>query len=193
MKSLYINTTANLLQLCFKNGDEIHNFLSDGVKSQSEEVFEAISFVLGNVKISDLDFIAVAVGPGSFTGIRLGLSIVKGFLIATGVSVICVNNFEAVYYTFKDKGYNEYNISFDAGGKDCYFAKLDKNGEQIVPYSLILKTELPENVIVGDIDAVKVLECIEVGFNKETFVQKPIEPLYIKPHYAKKKDLCCSK
>ncbi|MDE6224036.1 MAG: tRNA (adenosine(37)-N6)-threonylcarbamoyltransferase complex dimerization subunit type 1 TsaB, partial [Alphaproteobacteria bacterium] len=100
MKSLYINTTANLLQLCFKNGDEIHNFLSDGVKSQSEEVFEAISSVLGNVKISDLDFIAVAVGPGSFTGIRLGLSVVKGFLIATGVSVICVNNFEAVYYTF---------------------------------------------------------------------------------------------
>lgn len=187
MKSLYINTTANLLQLCFKNGDEVRNFLSDGAKSQSEEIFDAISSVLGEVKISELDFIAVVVGPGSFTGIRLGLSIVKGFLIATGVNVICVNNFDAIFYTFKDKGYDEYNISFDAGGKDCYFAKLDKNGGQVVPYSLILKTELPENVIVGDIDAVKVLECVEAEFDKQTFVQGPIEPLYIKPHYAKKK------
>ncbi|MGN0929233.1 MAG: tRNA (adenosine(37)-N6)-threonylcarbamoyltransferase complex dimerization subunit type 1 TsaB [Alphaproteobacteria bacterium] len=193
MKSLYINTTANLLQLCFKNGDEIHNFLSDGEKSQSEEIFDAILSVLGGVKISDLDFVLVVVGPGSFTGIRLGLSIVKGFLIATRVPVVCVNNFEAMYYTFKDKGYNEYNISFDAGGKDCYFAKLDKNGKQVVPYNLILKSELPENVIVGDIDAVKVLECVEADFDKRTFVQRSIEPLYIKPHYAKKKDFSCRK
>ncbi|MBD5405834.1 tRNA (adenosine(37)-N6)-threonylcarbamoyltransferase complex dimerization subunit type 1 TsaB [bacterium] len=193
MKSLYINTTGVLLQLCFKEGDKVCNFLSDGSKSQSEEIFEAISSVLGDVKISDLDFVVVVVGPGSFTGIRLGLSVVKGFLIATGVPVVCVNNFEAVYYTFKDKCLKEYNICFDAGGKDCYFAKLDKDGEPVGGYSLMLKSDVVCDTVDFKIEPVKVLEEVESSFDKALFVQKDIEPLYIKPHYAKKKDLGCNK
>lgn len=188
MKSLYINTTGVLLQLCFKEGDKVRNFLSDGSKSQSEEIFEAILSVLGDVKISDLDFVAVVVGPGSFTGIRLGLSIVKGFLIASGVPVVCVNNFEAVYYTFKDKCLGEYNICIDAGGKDCYFAKLDKNGKLLGEYSLMLKSDVSCDVVDFKIEPVKVLEEVEKGFDKTLFVQMDIEPLYIKPHYAKKKE-----
>lgn len=187
MKSLYINTTGVLLQLCFKEGDKVRSFLSDGSKSQSEEIFEAVSSVLGDVKISDLDFIVVVVGPGSFTGIRLGLSVVKGFLIATGVPVVCVNNFEAVYYTFKDKCLKEYNICIDAGGKDCYFAKLDKDGKLVGEYSLLLKTDVVCDVIDFKIEPVEVLEAVESDFDRALFVQKDIEPLYIKPHYAKKK------
>ena len=187
MKSLYINSSLNSLQICFKDGDKVQKFLSDGGKSQSEEIFDAINSVLGGVEIADLDFIVAVTGPGSFTGIRLGLSIIKGFLIATGVPVICMNNFDAMYCSVKDKGYNEYNIAFDAGGKDCYFARLDKNGVSVMPYGLMLKTDLPDGIITDEIDAVKVLKCVEEGFDKKTFVQNGIEPLYIKPHYAKVK------
>ena len=91
MKSLYINTSNQLLEICFKNNDKIVDFISDGKKSQSEEIIDAISSTLNGTKISDLDFIVVNVGPGSFTGIRLGLSVIKGFLIATNTSVICIN------------------------------------------------------------------------------------------------------
>ncbi len=196
MKSLYINTALNFLQICFKDGDSVHNFLSSGEKSQSEEIFDAISSVLGGVKISDLDFVVAIVGPGSFTGIRLGLSVIKGFLIATGVRVICLSNFEAMYYTYKNAGLSDYNIYLDAAGKDCYYGRLDADGCKVGEYSIVLKdavlSDVPvisnfyvgQNVIGGEISPVAVLSAVEEKFDRQTFVQEPIEPLYIKPHYA---------
>lgn len=46
--------------------------------------------------IDDVDLIAVSVGPGSFTGLRIGLSIAKGFALATGCDVVGVPTLEAL-------------------------------------------------------------------------------------------------
>jgi tRNA threonylcarbamoyladenosine biosynthesis protein TsaB len=48
------------------------------------------------MRLSDLDLIAVTVGPGSFTGIRIGLAAARGLALATGVPAIGVTNFAAI-------------------------------------------------------------------------------------------------
>ena len=53
MKSLYINTTGQKLSLAFKDGENFSNFLSNGTKSQSEEIFSAIEKILNGVKINE--------------------------------------------------------------------------------------------------------------------------------------------
>ncbi len=47
-------------------------------------------------KISDIDLFAVTTGPGSFTGLRIGVSLIKGFALATSKPVAGVSTLEAL-------------------------------------------------------------------------------------------------
>jgi tRNA threonylcarbamoyladenosine biosynthesis protein TsaB len=49
-----------------------------------------------NLKITDIDGFAAAAGPGSFTGVRVGLTAAKGLAQATGRKVVAVSNLQAV-------------------------------------------------------------------------------------------------
>ena len=50
----------------------------------------------------DLDAFAVAKGPGSYTGLRIGVSTAKGFCFALDKPLIAVNTLEAMAYQVKD-------------------------------------------------------------------------------------------
>jgi tRNA threonylcarbamoyladenosine biosynthesis protein TsaB len=47
------------------------------------------------LRLSDLQLLAVSIGPGSFTGLRIGLSVAKGFSLAAGLPIIGVPTLEA--------------------------------------------------------------------------------------------------
>ena len=49
-----------------------------------------------NLKITDIDGFAAAAGPGSFTGVRVGLTAAKGLADATGRKAVAVSNLQAV-------------------------------------------------------------------------------------------------
>ena len=52
------------------------------------------------VKVSDLDAAAVTVGPGSFTGLRIGVSTVKGMCYGAGKKCVGISSLEAIAYNF---------------------------------------------------------------------------------------------
>ncbi len=54
------------------------------------------SLAEAGVRLVDLDLLAISIGPGSFTGLRIGLSVAKGLAIATAVPVVGVPTLEAV-------------------------------------------------------------------------------------------------
>lgn len=66
--------------------------------THSERLLPAIDFMLKSTQLemSDMDGFALAVGPGSFTGIRIGMSTVKSFAYATGKPVAPVSNLTAL-------------------------------------------------------------------------------------------------
>ncbi len=53
------------------------------------------------IDINDIDSIAVAVGPGSFTGLRIGISAVKGIAAPKGIKCIPVSTLRAMAQSFK--------------------------------------------------------------------------------------------
>ncbi len=73
------------------------------------------------LNISDVDVLGVATGPGSFTGLRIGLSTVKGFSYATGKPVVSVPTLEAFAWNFP---YCIYPVCtmLDARKKEVYAA-----------------------------------------------------------------------
>lgn len=71
--------------------------------THSERLMPAVDTILGQqgFSIRDMGAFAVAVGPGSFTGIRIGLSTIKSFALATGNPIVSVSTLEALALKLK--------------------------------------------------------------------------------------------
>lgn len=64
----------------------------------SEKLLTLVRTVLGEAKIglNEIDAVAVSIGPGSFTGLRIGLSSAKGLCYALEKPLLTVPTFDAI-------------------------------------------------------------------------------------------------
>ena len=99
----------------------------------SERLMTTIDYALkqSGCTICDMDFFAVATGPGSFTGLRIGLSTVKGFSYATGKPVVSVPTLEALAQNFPFCRYPVCTM-LDARKKEVYMALFEWKNEGLV-------------------------------------------------------------
>jgi len=121
------------------------------VKStHSERLMTEIDHILtqAGLALSDMDVFAVAIGPGSFTGLRIGLSTVKGLSYATGKPIVSVPTLEALAWNFPYCNYPVCTM-LDARKKEVYAALFlwDNNGFiRLIDEVSIKVNELLENV-----------------------------------------------
>lgn len=73
----------------------------------------------GGIRPSDVDVFAVTSGPGSFTGLRIGMGLVKGMAFATGAACAGVSTFLALAEPFRDSGRDIITV-LDARQKRAY-------------------------------------------------------------------------
>lgn len=101
------------------------------VKStHSERLMSAIVHAMEKaaLQIEDIDVFAVSIGPGSFTGLRIGLSTVKGFSYATGKPIVAIPTLEALAWNFPFCLYPVCTV-LDARKKEVYAAIFEWEGE----------------------------------------------------------------
>ena len=92
------------------------------------------------LSLSECDFFASVVGAGSFTGIRIGISAVKGFALATGKPTLPITSFEVMAYnTVEPKG--KILCLVDAL-HDYYYACGYEDGKIVLPPCYIAKEQV---------------------------------------------------
>jgi tRNA threonylcarbamoyladenosine biosynthesis protein TsaB len=90
---LAIDTAAPRLALAvLRDGDRVDTLIEDMATGQAERLFSAIDelFARTGIAYADLTRIAVTTGPGSFTGLRIGLSAARGLALALNIPVVGV-------------------------------------------------------------------------------------------------------
>ncbi len=99
MKVLFVDTTTPDLVVAVVEEKDVRTFGVERCGTRhSEKLCECVGNALTACGLSfdDLDAYACAIGPGSFTGIRIGISTVKGYVVGVNKPLIAVNCLRAI-------------------------------------------------------------------------------------------------
>lgn len=101
MNILSIDTSTPTLSIAFQTDNSYEERIIDGNFSHSEDLLAEIESIIkrANSKIQDLDLLVCTRGPGSFTGLRVGMATLKGFSSALGIPLVSVGTLEAAERT----------------------------------------------------------------------------------------------
>jgi len=101
MKILSIDTSSNLCAIAvLEDSNLIKENILDDTKNHSEKIMPVIAQTLeeANLKLTDIDLIVCDKGPGSFTGIRIGVATVMSFVDSLKIPAIGISSLEALMY-----------------------------------------------------------------------------------------------
>ena len=107
MKILAIDTSSKICSVSILENENViienHN---DDEKTHSQKLMPIIdeTFKQANLTLDDIDLLACCQGPGSFTGIRIGISTVKAFADVKNIPIIGVTSLESLCYNIKQNG-----------------------------------------------------------------------------------------
>jgi len=99
MKLLSIDTSTKNLSLAVSDGGEVIRYRNvPSAQIVSKSIIPQIRRILGlfQMTVNDLDGLVVGTGPGSFTGLRVGLSTVKGLAFALDKPVVGVSSLDII-------------------------------------------------------------------------------------------------
>ena len=123
MRLLAVNTAGTSTEVAVIDGDKVYAFRDEQYRHASAELLPAVDRLLkeAGLTLKDMDGFGVCVGPGSFTGIRIGLATVRAFCYATGKQAVAVNTGEVLAYNTKTDAESIVSL-WDAGNGYAYAA-----------------------------------------------------------------------
>lgn len=138
MYSIVMDTSTNYLVVgLLKDGVFLEKRQMEALQKQSEEAVPALEEVLKlhGLKVKDIDEAIVTIGPGSYTGVRVALTIIKTFEVILPIKVKAISSLE-IYKT------NQPTLALiDARSKKAYVGIYDENHAEETLMSL---TDLQE-------------------------------------------------
>jgi len=177
MKILGIDTTrtsARVFLMDTSIKDDIFMLSTGENIKHSEGLFLFVEKIMIEKKISvrDIDSFACIVGPGSFTGIRVGMSTIKGLNKALKKSILSINGFELL-----SNGIVNGYIVLNSTHTSCYYAKIEK--KNIVDMGVIDKSQITE---MANGQAVYILDeeqnLINLEYNNIKIIEN-LDSLYV--------------
>ncbi len=161
-KIVHIETATNTCSAALSSGEELISFRESHIdKSHAGllTVFIGELFKEAGISPKDIDAISVSMGPGSYTGLRIGVSVAKGMAYSLNIPLIAVDTLKAMTQGYLKRDFVDNNKSFllcpmiDARRMEVYLSLFDqkmqrmKETEAVVIDKNSFSEELEENKI----------------------------------------------
>ena len=186
---LAIDTSAKPVSCALiQDGRLLGSFYSNSGLTHSQTLMPMIQNLLdiSNVTTDKLDAVAVNAGPGSFTGVRIGVSAVKGIAFADDLPCISVSTLESMAYQTAVSANTIVCCAMDARCQQVYSALFMKNeaGEmlRLTEDMAISLTELQERLLATEKSIVLVGDGSELCYNvfKDVVPQLQLAPAAVR-------------
>ncbi len=197
MTLLAIDTTSAVATAAlFRDGALITEREADAAKKHAQTLLPLIDALLeeNGVTIGQIDRFAVDIGPGSFTGVRIGVSLVNALAFAAGRQI---NPVDALFALALSAGETQRPVCamLDARNGNAYAALYRADEVLIAPGAVEIASFLPlvpqDAVFAGDVNTeVKAYPRARfvglAALRQPERAQSEVEPLYLRPSQAER-------
>ena len=149
MLILSADTSLPLLSVALvADGVLVGALAMEGKGSRNEKLLPAIDWLLAENSIdrSAIDLFAVTRGPGSFTGVRIGLATMQGLAMALRKPVCAMSTHEAIAF-----GESGRVAIVDDAGRGEFYVSLFEDGEEVVAPHLAQSVDEPRVIRVAEL------------------------------------------
>lgn len=104
---------------------------------------------VSQIFINDIELVTVAIGPGSFTGLRIGLSYAQGFCLGKNIPIVGINNHQILAKSCPC-GYDSVFTIIDARRDEVYLARMTLKNKvyfEIEEYNIVAKKNLIHKIV----------------------------------------------
>lgn len=142
MNILAIDCATNFLSLAISHQQKTHDFINNVANSHSEQIIKEINnlFLATQLNKNNLSLIIYNKGPGSFTGLRIGLSVAIGIATGLNIPLVAISSFELYSNQIsKEINLDNYEILtiIDARLNQLYIARTNMNMDYVLEPSLV--------------------------------------------------------
>lgn len=200
MITLFLDTsTTKFIVGIYRNFDCLFLDVDDNNNDLSSKVLPKIDNALKkcDLLLDDIDKIIVVNGPGSFTGIRVGVTIAKTLAWTKNIDILTISSLELLATTQSSK---EYVVPLIDARRDYFYAGVYLNGKNIINDQYISRSELLEKIKkITDIDNVYFVsynnidnldihspELVIEKIIKKYSNKKSLNPHSVNPNYLKR-------
>ena len=126
-----------------RNGTAIQIAENENQKDHASWLHVAVNklFQIKNLSLSDLDAVAVSIGPGSYTGLRVGLSAAKGFCYSLNIPLIAVGTLEIMAHEASGELVELRCPMIDARRYEVFTAVFDMEMNIVMPPQAMIVSE----------------------------------------------------
>lgn len=137
-KCIAIDTSTRRFCLGVKNSSDYFDRSVDESTDHAKEIFKRIDDVLklANTSIEELDFLAVGIGPGRFSGLRVSISAIKSISYVLNKPIIAISSLEIIAREMMEKNDKENVILIeDAGRGNLYIGSYALKNHEFIKLS----------------------------------------------------------
>ncbi len=144
MNILSVDTSTSVLSIALKTDSSYEERTVNGNFSPSENLMGEIKSLLSRagLTLSDLDLLVCTKGPGSFTGLRIAMAMLKGINLSTDAPLVSVPTLTAVERTVERLWKGPVVSILDAKKKKYYY-RISEDGQILIPD----RDETVENIV----------------------------------------------